>query len=771
MVDWAKKKSPSSLGIIIFAALLIEVLSFLQFSNTREQLREGSQRRAATELYAKALMISNTLTEAENTLQEHLWDIQANLPYPDNMFEVTRRLIMVNDEVQGSCIGFVPYYYPQKGRLFEPYAYKENGVIQVRQLGSDSHDYTLHPAFAEAVKDHQAKWSDPYEYQVVTTPDADEQDKIPSHHADGNDNGNGNDNQPTPNPSLKGRELAVKRFTTFTYPLFDSKGDLAAICGLDLDLTWFADTINAMHYFPSSFGLLLTHEGKLVVGVPADHPKASSMELAVSLINDSTVVRHEIAGGRVHVIDFKDKDNSKACVCYTSLQKDPHWIVAIVNYYDEIYKPVKMMRQRNMLLMLLGLLALIFIVNRFARNASRLQEAGIQNERIASELRIANNIQLSMLPKTYPPFPGRTDIDVYGTVAPAKEVGGDIFDFFLRDEKLFFCIGDVSGKGVPAALVMAMMCELFRLSARHTNNPARIIKIINEELCRNNSSNMFMTFFLGILDLPTGKLRYCNAGHDRPIVLDARSEPVSIPAIANLPIGIFNDFKFEEQEYQLPDNAMLFLYTDGLTEAKNNQNEMFRLSRIIEELTRQTQTELPAIETMLSNMTERLERFVGDAQQTDDLTMLGICYHRPANTDTLAKEIVLQNDIAQVPQMNDFVKEFVAGAGIEMKTARKIQLAVEEAVTNVMNYAYPKGAVEDIILCAKWNGKRLKFVITDSGAPFDPTSTSTADITLSAEERPIGGLGILLSRSLMDSVNYERIDGKNILTLRKKINS
>ena len=240
-------------------------------------------------------------------------------------------------------------------------------------------------------------------------------------------------------------------------------------------------------------------------------------------------------------------------------------------------------------------------------------------------------------------------------------------------------------------------------------------------------------------------------------------------ARANLPIGVFGDFKYDSEEYMLAPNSTLFLYTDGLTEAMNEKRKQFGLGRIHEQLTASIEAQHSGAQQLLEDMSRSVNQFTGNAEQSDDLTMLAIHYTPQASECTLSEEIVLHNDLGEVKALNEFVKTVVAQVAMEPALGKKLRLAVEEAVVNVMSYAYPTGVQGEITVKAASNDKRLKFIIIDSGTPFDPTETINADTSLSAEDRPIGGLGILLVRELMDSVNYERVDGKNILTLRKNI--
>ena len=406
---------------------------------------------------------------------------------------------------------------------------------------------------------------------------------------------------------------------------------------------------------------------------------------------------------------------------------------------------------------------------------------------------------MSMLPKTFPAFPERDDIEVYGRLAPAKAVGGDLYDFFIRDEKLFFCIGDVAGKGVPAALVMATTRSLFRSIASHTAKPSHIVEAINNSLSENNDNNMFVTIFVGVLDLPTGRLRYANAGHNPPIIIQTNdhdeilssllSTPNSQLSVLNsqfeptthtsdLPVGIMPQYKYEEHEIILHPSSIIFLYTDGLTEAEDASHTLFGIERTmnvintfhLKPLNLPSQTSKPLTpSSIIDAMTQAVQQFVGDTEQSDDLTMLAIQYSRQKSDIIIQRSLTLQNDIQEVPQLAEFVDELCEAIGIDMATSMQLNLAIEEAVVNVMNYAYPKNEQGEVRILAEANNKRIKFIISDDGKPFDPTAHGEVDTTLTADERDIGGLGIHLVRKIMDSINYERTQNQNVFTLRKNL--
>jgi sigma-B regulation protein RsbU (phosphoserine phosphatase) len=268
---------------------------------------------------------------------------------------------------------------------------------------------------------------------------------------------------------------------------------------------------------------------------------------------------------------------------------------------------------------------------------NELRDTTAQKAAMESELKIAHDIQMSMLPKTFPPYPERDDIDIYGMLTPAKAVGGDLFDFYIRDEKLFFCIGDVSGKGIPASMFMAVTRSLFRNISAHVVLPEHIAYALNNALTEGNETNMFVTLFTGVLDLATGHLHYCNAGHNAPLLVGCDVEDSvphadpqvrELPCLPNLPLGIMGEFQFEAQEVDLDPDTTIFLFTDGLNEAENAFHEQFGDERIMEVANRLlAQREHQPI-NITYEMFQAVHNFVNGAEQSDDLTMLAIQYTR-----------------------------------------------------------------------------------------------------------------------------------------------
>ena len=729
-----EKRSRFSLIIIIAAALLLQLISALQYSYTRHLLMEELEKRAESELSMKAIIVKNTLNMSENSLMGHVWDLKRNLFHPDSTYSVMEWVLKSHPNLTGCWVAFEPNYFPEKGRLFEPYIWRDGKEIKTAEISSEGRDYTNNKYYKLAHEQNAPIWTDAYRDSVSNM-----------------------------------------TMVTYIIPIHDHGERTVALFGLDISTELLGDTLNYRHVYPSSFDILLSSKGELLAYPDTDRVNRSTVENVVRIINDSTVAKKDGKEGRCRIATFHDPDDKeKGYVYFAPFKGSPDWQIAVVCYDKEAFGKLRNMRRIIGLLMLAGIIVLGIIVLRFARNNFRLLAANLEQERIGSELRIANNIQQQMLPETFPPYPDRGDIDVYGSLAPAREVGGDLFDFFLRDEKLFFCIGDVSGKGVPSAMVMAVVHSLFRAFSSHESNPARIMQSINEAACERNTTNMFVTFFIGVLDLPTGHLRYCDAGHDAPFILENGKWSME-PCKPHLPVGLFDDVKYGMQETQLRTDSTIFLYTDGLTEAMDGEWNQFGLQRVKEVLGQCAQRKLSPKE-IIGTVSEEVHRFVKGAEQSDDLTMMAISY-TPQRFESILDEIItLKNDVSEVTRLSDFQKmvfEKMAADNrlpvLDKSTARNLRLAIEEAVVNVIDYAYPDGKEGDIELRMMSDGKRLKVMITDSGVPFDPTTKEKADTSLAVEERQVGGLGILLVREIMDVINYERSDGKNILTLIKNI--
>ncbi len=727
--------------------------------------------------------INNVFVTVETAVTNNVPEVKENLGNDKRLYFAQENLLTLNPNIIGSAVAYNPAYGPKKGQPFSPYTYRDSMGIHTKQLTDEKYDYQHQEWYEEPMEQGKGTWSEPYV-----------------------DKGGG--------------EIPM---ITYSLPLINNEGDIYAIHTADISLDWLSDLMREMdnnyneEFFLNdsdnpAYSFIISHEGTFIVHPEQSYVLSKNIQDFFKEKGSAPVVMSGSHNTTTRL--FIDNNNKYNVLFYSSIQRTD-WTMGVMVPLINIIKPVLYIVGILLVIMILGLIVVALMcrgvikritkpLRRFADSADeiskgnfqaelpkikskdemlrlrnsfetmqtslvrQIEETKIMNEekgRLEGELHTARHIQMSMLPKTFPPFPERDDLDIYGLLAPAKEVGGDLYDFYIRDEKLFFCIGDVSGKGVPASLVMAVTRSLFRSTSSHENRPSRIINIINDAIARDNESNMFVTFFLGILDLPTGRLRYCNAGHNAPISI--KQDKVGfLQVIPNIPIGVLTDFQFEEQETWLPHGAAIFLFTDGLNEAENNNHEQFGDGRIL--AVEQDAYNLSAQE-QIDKMTQAVKMHVNGAEQNDDMTMLSIKYVYQHDEQAKSRHLILKNQVEELNKLPEFVDTVCEEAGIDMVLIASLNLALEEAATNVVLYAYGKNEGE-VDIEAVYTEKYLKFILTDTGVAFDPTQKEEVDTTLSVEERQIGGLGIHLVRQIMDSVNYERINGKNVLTLIKRLN-
>ena len=712
-----------ALVTVIVALVTLEVTSLIQYYYSRQTIYEEATRRAEDQLETTNLRITDVLDQVETAVRNNVWPVRKTINIPDSLWSLACRIVDSNPSVFGTAFAFTENYFPQRGRLFSPYAYHNGEKIDTIQLGTESYGYLQKEWFVKPLETGGGYWSEPYF-----------------------DTGGGE-----------------QLMTTYSVPVTDMKGNMAAVLTADLSLDWLTDTVGSIQDYPEAFSVLISRTGQLMVcPAPAFIMKKTVQEVAASL-EDSTAVRDlslsMLAGERgSRQIMYKGE---KEYVFYAPIDR-AGWSMAIVIPHDEIYGDVKRVQLMVILLQILGLLVMSYILYKAVKNQIRFREVSEKKSLIDSELRIARDLQKSMIPTDFLTAPERTDLDMAGVVVPAKEVGGDLYDFFVRDGYLFFCIGDVSGKGVPAALLMSVTRSLFRTVSGHEKNPQRIVTTMNESLAEVNENDMFVTCFLGVLDLSDGHLRYCNAGHNAPVRLGPGTASF-LDVVPNLPLGVIPGMQYQEQETRLTCGEGLFLYTDGLTEAENADYALFGSERMLETLLRSSGEKA---DVLVETMNDAVKSHTQGNDASDDLTMLVIRYLNRTSSDW-GRQLTL-HEIGEIPRLHRFVQTVSEHAGLDDALSMNLNLALEEAVSNVLLYAYPAGTQPHVEIGAVVREDRIDFTVTDSGTAFDPTSLPDPDLTVDVKDRPVGGLGIYLVKRIMDHVSYTRKNGKNILSMTKK---
>lgn len=381
-----------------------------------------------------------------------------------------------------------------------------------------------------------------------------------------------------------------------------------------------------------------------------------------------------------------------------------------------------------------------------------------EKERIGAELSVATHIQASMLPCIFPAFPNRREFDIYATMTPAKEVGGDFYDFFLvDDDHLALVMADVSGKGVPAALFMMISKTLLKSAAQSGLSPKAVLEKVNDQLCENNEAEMFVTVWLGILEISTGKMKCANAGHEYPSIMRKGGSFELFKDKHGFVLAGMEGARYREYELELDAGDRLVVYTDGVPEATNASNTLYGTDRMLRAL---NAAEGGSCRQLLEALHRDVDEFAGGADQFNDITML--CIEMKSSG---MKKINLAPTLEQLPQATDFFEGILAEAGASMKVIAQVNVAVDEIFSNIARYS---GATGVVLGCSLKDGRAtLRF--SDNGRPYDPTEKPDPDTTQSAEEREVGGLGIFMVKKLMDEVTYEYADGSNILTLVKSL--
>ncbi|OQA07972.1 MAG: Phosphoserine phosphatase RsbU [Firmicutes bacterium ADurb.Bin373] len=423
----------------------------------------------------------------------------------------------------------------------------------------------------------------------------------------------------------------------------------------------------------------------------------------------------------------------------------------ILPIIKEIYLPMILTNTAGM-----GIFA--FIIH----NLIRERETQRTKELIEGELRVAREIQMSIVPKIFPPFPERPELDMFAILEPAKEVGGDLYDFFLLDDDhLCFTVGDVSGKGVPASLYMAVTKTLIKAKADIKLGPDEILYRVNNELCKDNDSGMFVTEFLGILTISTGELVFSNGGHNIPYLRKQNGEVAPLPKAPGVALGVMEDFEYFCASVQLEAGDSVVLYTDGVTEAMNPAGELLReehLENILRELNGKTAQE------EVGHILHSTRQFMNGANQADDITILVIKY--------LGQKLLayrLKNRLAEIEALALAVESFAAANNLPEQMVFQVNLCLDELLTNTISYGFPQGGEHEITVEIVLQGGALVITTHDGGLAFNPLERAEADTSQGIEERPVGGLGIHLVRNMMDEIEYRRESGQNVLVMKKLI--
>ena len=635
-----------SLWVVLFATIIFTVALGFLFFQSREAVRQEAISHASQILDKTSLRVEGILNRVEVASNMTKWLVSRHPDKADSMFVYSRSMLANNPDFYNCSIAFEPYYFKDKGRYFSAYTKHIGDSLRTIQGGSDSYQYFFTDWYLMSTLLDKPSWTEPYMDLDVAT-----------------------------NTS--------EMVTSYCQTIKNKDGQKIGVINTSLSISWLSNTISATKPYPNSYSIMIGRGGTYFVHPDStkitrqtiftqtlEHPDTAMVALGHAMQRGEEGMKHMNIDGKDCYVFYKPLGNTGCSMAIVCPEKD------IFGGFDRLRRSVMAIVITGLLLMLFLFIRIITRelspLRRLAHEAEtiasghfdaelpnferideigqlsqsfgnmqqslvkyieELKETTAEKASIESDLRIANGIQMGMLPENFPTRGDRDDVQLYASLTPAKEVGGDLFDFYFRDDKLFFCIGDVSGKGVPASLFMAVTRAVFRTTSAHESKPDRIVSVMNQMIADMNKTNMFVTLFVGVLDLPTGMLHYSNAGHDAPLLVGAGVG--ELPCDSNIPVGVMPDWDYTLQEAQIYTNTTIFLFTDGLTEATSADFKLFDMERVNDVAVKALAQQQQEPQQLISLMTEAVHQFVGDAEQSDDLTMMAIQYiKKQCNSET-----------------------------------------------------------------------------------------------------------------------------------------
>ena len=620
-----------SLWIVLFATIIfIGALEYM-FHESREAVRDEAINRASQILDNTELRVNRILEQVEIAARNTMWLPTRHLDAPDSMYVYSRRILENNPDLYGCSIAFEPYYFKDRGHYFSVYSeYSDTkpGVIESIQEGNDDYQYFCMDWYLLPKLLDKPCWTEPY---IDLDPD-----------------------------TTYVREMIL----SYGIPLKDKDGTFVGVFSADISLSWLSQVISAVKPYPHSYSIMTGRGCTYLV-----HPDSTKLfyetiftETLEKPDSAITALGHAMHAGEEGMRHMKI-DGENCFVFYKPLKKT-QWSVAIVCPETDIFGGFNRLRRAVTLIVMIGMLLMLYIVSRvITRELKPLRQLAIQTkviasgqfdqnlpddgrvdeignltqsfcdmqhslisyidelknatavrERIMSELRIARDIQMSMVPGIFPQHEG---LDMYAEMNPAKEVGGDLYGYIMQDDRLYFCVGDVSGKGVPASLFMAQSARLFRTLAAEGMMPADIAVRMNNELTEGNDKGMFVTMFMGLLHLDTGRLDYCNCGHNAPVI-DGQFLKMEYD---NQPLGLWEDDPFYGEHIDDVRGRQLLIYTDGLNEAENARQELLGNKRLLELM---ADAKSLSSREVIDKLKAAVEQHRAGADPNDDLTLMCI---------------------------------------------------------------------------------------------------------------------------------------------------
>lgn len=626
-----------SIWILACITFIFFVIFTYNYLVSRQIIRQNVERNAENLALSTVNKIDSVMKAVEK-VPKNLAVLIEDFPYQSgDILRLIRNVVEKNPEVFGATIAFEPNVYSENAKTFAPYYYKHEGKIEFTYI---PYEYFTWDWYQIPKELNAPVWSEPYF-----------------------DEGAGG--------------IMMATFSVPFYRWISEQRVLAGIVTADISLDWLKEMVASVKIAQTGYGFLISRNGTFITHPDSTLVMNESIFTVAEARGDQEMreVGRRMIRGESGYIPFPSLFTGKSCWMRYAPLPSNGWSLGVLFPKDELMSDITRLSHIVLSLSLAGFLILLLMIfwisgsitrplralakaagqiatgnleasippvktadevgalaesfktmkSSLKQYISELKETTAAKERIESELKIAHEIQMGILPKNFPPFPDRTEFDILATITPAKEVGGDLYDFFfMDDDHLCFAIGDVSGKGVPAALFMAVTKTMVKTKATKGLSPENVLNRVNQDLSLDNESMMFVTLFFGILDTATGELEYCNAGHNPPMLLSAAGDVATLQATGGVALGVAEDWNYRSRRITLREGDTLFLYTDGVTEAMDKGEELFSENRLKEELVRVNGKTLKEI---VSGIMGKVSSFSEGVPQADDITLMAIRYN------------------------------------------------------------------------------------------------------------------------------------------------
>lgn len=695
---------------------------------------------------------------------------------PNDTLRIRRLLqdvVLNNEEVFGSCVAFAPQTTGTFINKYAPYYCKSGDTLHFANLASPSYNYLNWDWYRVPAQEHRAVWSEPYF-----------------------DLGGGNE-----------------VMTTYSVPFYATPGDTSTFLGVitvDVSLKWLDQIVSNIRIFKTGYAFLISRKGVIITHPKEDYVMRESVFSLADRYHDEalrTIGEDMVAGKQDFVSVAPGFFEQKSWLYYTRLDNN-NWSLAFVFPEEELYHDLHWLNRMLILIAGLGVIILFGLIMLIARRTTKplrkltlavramgkgnldvpmdeghqgeevstlqftfitmqlelrayiahLAEATKAREKVESEIKIARDIQMGMVPRVFPAFPNCPQLDVFAYFEPAKTVGGDLYDYFMiDDDHLFFTIGDVSGKGIPAAIFMAITTTVLRAGARMPGHDLkRTMDFAAAYLMENNEQCFFVTLFVATLNIRNGEMQYLNAGHTLPYIVNSNGQIEKVKTNHCIPLGIDVFPQCTPHRTILGSGDTLLLYTDGITEAFDDKQQAYAEPRLIEVLKK---TSWNNAREMVDAVVNDVDAFAGAHEQDDDRAVLAIRFRGEDDAASFAI-----NGFAEMPflaEVQRIIERRLPAAAFSADFLFRINLVLEELLTNTLKYASGLKDKCKVSIAIKIFPQEVMVSVIDNAAAFDLLLAIDQVKLKSPDPSSLGGKGLLLIDHYTQHLRYSRIDGEN----------